>query len=157
MRTLIFVGSFILAFAVHAEDTHCKTSDNNFCNVKVSKIYDGDTITVDLPNVPPVFGKAIGVRILGIDTAEIRGKSECEKRAARTARKLVENLIKSAKQVDILNVQRDKYFRILGDVSIDGKLVKETLLKNNLAVSYFGKTKEKINWCQRVPANADGK
>lgn len=153
MKALTFICSFIFTFAVNAEATYCKSSDNNFCNVKVGKVYDGDTITVDLPNIPPVFGRAIGVRILGIDTAEIRGKSECEKQAARTARKLVENLIKNAKQVDILNVQRDKYFRILGDVSIDGKLVKEILIKNKLAVLYFGKTKEKINWCERLPAS----
>ena len=47
----------------------------------------------------------------------------------------------------------DKYFRILADVKIDGKDVADTLIKNNLAYAYEGKTKEKVNWCKRAVAS----
>ncbi len=33
------------------------------------------------------------------------------------------------------------------------KLIENLLLKNNLAYAYEGGTKEKTDWCKRVPAN----
>ncbi|OQW48523.1 MAG: hypothetical protein A4S09_04920 [Proteobacteria bacterium SG_bin7] len=147
---ILFYGLQVLA------NDDCKHDDKNFRCVKVTKIYDGDTITVDLPNVAPVFGKSLGVRIRGIDTAEIRGGSDCEKQSARTARKLVESMVRNAKRVDLLSVDRDKYFRLLANVKVDGKDLKETLLKNNLAVHYDGGTKQKVDWCKRLPASSEG-
>lgn len=152
MRFLL-VLIFTLSTSVSAEV--CQPSSKNFCDVKVTKIYDGDTITVNLKDLPPVFGKKISVRIRGIDTAEVRGKGQCEKAAARTARRLVENLVKNGKSIDLINVERDKYFRLLADVLVDGKMVKDILIKNRLAVSYHGKTKMKVDWCKRVPASED--
>lgn len=35
-------------------------------------VHDGDTIYVDFPGVPAVLGKDLGVRLLGIDTPELR-------------------------------------------------------------------------------------
>jgi endonuclease YncB( thermonuclease family) len=115
--------------------------------VKYLKNYDADTITVEIPGVHPLFGEKIGVRVNGIDTAEMKGKLPCEKDAARTAQRLVANLLKNAKRIDLKNVARDKYFRVLADVEVDGKLISEFLLKNNLAYEYHGSTKQKIDWC----------
>jgi micrococcal nuclease len=143
---------FILAFALASD---CKHDANNFRCVKVLKNYDGDTITVSIPDVHPLLGEKISVRIRGIDTAEVKGKTPCEKDAARVARNLVESLTKNAKVIDLQNIDRDKYFRILADVMVDGKSVKDILIKNQLAVAYDGGTKEKVNWCDslRKPAS----
>lgn len=84
---------------------------------------------------------------------EIKGKLPCEKDVARTAKKLIKNIFKNAKRIDLENANKDKYFRILSDVIVDGKSLKDTLLKNNLAYAYEGKTKQKLNWCNRVPAS----
>lgn len=130
----------------------CDHDSRTFRCVKYVRNYDADTITFDIPNVHPLIGKNISIRVRHIDTPEIKGKLPCEKDAARTAKKLIENLLKKAKRIDLENADKDKYFRILADVVIDGKSLKDILLKNNLAYVYEGKTKQKLNWCNRTPA-----
>jgi micrococcal nuclease len=50
------------------------------------KCYDGDTCTFTLPGLPDVFGDRISIRLVGIDTPEIRGHCQQEKRLAAQAR-----------------------------------------------------------------------
>lgn len=136
-----------------ATDT-CQHDAHNLRCVKYLKNYDGDTITVEVPGVHPLLGKNISVRVLGVDTPEIKGKLPCEKEQARVAQRLVQSLLKDAKRIDLINVQRDKYFRILADVHVDGKSIAQVLTQNHLAYAYDGGTKQHINWCQqRKPAN----
>lgn len=149
------VKSFLILFFVmsaHASEV-CNHDAKTFRCVKYIKNYDADTITFNIPNVHPIIGDKISVRVRHIDTPEIKGKLPCEKEAARTAKRLIENLLKSSKRIDLENVDKDKYFRLLADVVVDGKPIKDTLLKNNLAYAYEGKTKQKIDWCKRVPAS----
>lgn len=153
---MILIVFFIWIFieGAEAQVPSCAHDAHTFRCVKFLKNYDGDTLTFDIPNVPPILGKKINVRVAGLDTPEIKGKSPCEKEAARTAKKLIESILKSAKVIHLNNIQRDKYFRILAEVSVDGKSLKEILLKNNLAYQYQGQTKKKVNWCEklRLPA-----
>lgn len=134
---------------------HCAHDDKTFRCVKVLKNYDGDTLTVNIPDVPVLIGKNISVRVFGIDTPEVKTKDRCEKEAGRIARNLVSTTLKNAKNVELHNVQRDKYFRILADVMVDGKSLKDILLKNNLAYAYDGGTKQHPDWCKslRQPAS----
>ncbi len=125
----------------------CDHEAKSFRCVKYDRNYDGDTVTFDIPNVHPLFGHNISVRLVGIDTAEIKTKDSCEKKVARTTKNLVESLLKQAKRIDLENVERDKYFRILADVKVDGRSVSEILIKNGLAVPYDGGTRKKVNWC----------
>ena len=64
----------------------CPHGSDRFNCVKFVKNYDGDTITVDIPNVHSFFGNNISVRVRGIDTPEVRGKSPCEKDWAQAAK-----------------------------------------------------------------------
>lgn len=131
----------------------CENDNKTFRCVKFIKNYDGDTITVSIPDTHPLFGKNIPVRVFGVDAPEIKTKDKCEKEAGRMAKNLVTSLLKNAKNIEIRNVQRDKYFRILGEVYSDGINIREILIKNQLAYEYYGKTKKKINWCQVVKQN----
>ncbi len=151
MRTLTL--AFLLFYSwVSLGADNCEHDKETFRCVKYVKNYDADTVTFDIPNVHPLIGKSISIRVRHVDTPEIKGKLPCEKEAARNAKKLVENLLKNAKQIDLKNVDRDKYFRILADVQIDGVNLKDYLLKNNLAYKYEGGTKEKMDWCKRMPS-----
>jgi micrococcal nuclease len=96
------------------------------------------------------------VRVNGIDTPEVRTKDQCEKDKARTARKLVKNVLSRAKRIDLKNIQRGKYFRVVADVVADGQSVKDLLIKNELARSYDGGTKSKRSWCEPERATASG-
>jgi len=126
----------------------CGPSESGFFCVKVVDVYDGDTLFIDIPGIPSVFGKRIGVRILGIDTAEIKSKDPCEKEKALQAKGVVKALIKKAQRVDIVQVKRDKYLRILGQVTADGRSIGEELIAKKLAFPYFGDAKPKRDWCK---------
>ncbi len=149
MMLIYFLLSGSLLFATDA----CVHDEQTFRCVQYVRNYDADTITFNIPNVHPLIGKKIAVRVKHVDTPEIKGKLPCEKEAARTAKRLIENLLKNAKRIDLENIGKDKYFRVLADVVVDGKPLKDYLLKNNLAYLYEGKTKQKLNWCSRTPAN----
>lgn len=151
MKWFLFFSSWFL-FSYSYADT-CAHDKTAFRCVKYIRNYDADTITFDIPNVHPIIGDKISVRVRHIDTPEIKGKLPCEKEAARSAKRLIENRLKNAKRIDLENVDKDKYFRLLADVIVDGKPIKDILLKNNLAYAYEGKTKQKINWCSRLPAS----
>ncbi|MCT4640813.1 MAG: thermonuclease family protein [Bacteriovoracaceae bacterium] len=126
----------------------CVHNKNTFRCVKYVDNYDADTITVNIPKVHDFIGKNVSVRVNGVDTPEVATLDSCEKAKGRTAKKLVKNLLKNAKRIDLLNIQRGKYFRIVADVIIDGKSLKDYLLKNKLAYEYYGGTKEEIDWCR---------
>jgi endonuclease YncB( thermonuclease family) len=119
----------------------------DFTNVRYIKNYDGDTLIVDIPGVPDIFGKNISVRVYGIDTPEMKGKCDKEKQLARESQLLVEKLLTDSSKVVIKNAQRDKYFRILGEVYADGISISEVLKLKGYAVPYFGDTKTK-DWCK---------
>lgn len=125
----------------------CAHDATTFRCVEYLGNYDGDTTTFNIKDVHPIIGKRISVRVNGIDTPEIKGKLPCEKEAAQVAKLEVENFLKNAKRIDLTNVAREKYFRILADVIADGQSVGEILLQKKLAYPYQGKTKEKLNWC----------
>jgi len=108
---------------------------------KVIKVYDGDTITIAgiLPGTcNPIY--RFSVRLLGIDTPEIKGNTEEEKRLAKVARDELSNLILN-KFVELKNVSTEKYGRILADVYFEEIHVNKWLLEKGLAVEYNGGTK----------------
>lgn len=90
----------------------------------------------------------MGVRVLGVDTPELRTSDPCEKKKAIAAKEVLQKLLTQSSSVDIMNVQKDKYFRILGDVYVDGKSVAQELIKLDLAYPYSGEKKVKRNWCR---------
>lgn len=111
--------------------------------------YDGDTVTVNLPSVHPLLGKEIGIRLKGIDTPEIRGKNQCEKDKAKEAKKFVKDALTSASRIFLRDAHRGKYFRLVGDLVVDGKSLSKRLLDANLAVPYDGGTKPNVDWCAK--------
>ena len=85
---------------------------------RVIKVYDGDTITIasKLPfDNSPLY--RLSVRLNGIDTPEIKGKTDDEKIAAKQVKDALSKLILH-KYVTLKNIQTEKYGRILADVYI---------------------------------------
>jgi endonuclease YncB( thermonuclease family) len=107
--------------------------------------YDGDTCTVSLNDLPPVFGDHITVRLAGIDTPEIKGTCEQEKQLARQAQALTQKLMREATKIELTEPKRDKYFRILARVMADDREVAQELVKAGLARPYDGGHKQR--WC----------
>jgi len=121
-------------------------SQNTVSVSRVISVYDGDTFRVDIDELSDIVGKNIAIRILGIDTPEIRGQCEKEKQLAIKARDFTRYYLNNASSIQLSNLKRDKYFRLLADVYIDGESLAAALLVNNLAVRYSGN--KKSNWCK---------
>ena len=111
----------------------------------VERCHDGDTCRVALPGLPDVFA-TMGVRLRGIDAAELRG-AQCplEKCLALDARDKLESMV-VGRNATLVDCAPDKYFRLLCDVSVDGEDVGGTLLRGGYAVPYNGRG-AKHDWC----------
>ena len=117
-------------------------------DVKISKVmsvYDGDTIRVNIDSFPDIIGKNIRIRLKGIDTPEIKGKCQKEIDLAIMARDYLRNAINQSSHIELKNIERGKYFRIVGELYIDGENISKGLLKEKLAYIYHGGKKR--NWC----------
>jgi endonuclease YncB( thermonuclease family) len=120
--------------------------------VKYIENPDGDTIVVDISNLPALFGKHIAVRVAHVDTAEMGAVGKGERRMAQEAAVATAQLLGDAKKIELVSPKRDKYFRILADVRIDSTtLLSEYLLSHKLAVPYEGDAKPQTDWCTIQP------
>ena len=109
--------------------------------------YDGDTVTFNLPELHPIIGEKISIRVNGIDTPEIKGKCEKEKYDAQQAKEMVADILEDAENIVLRNMERGKYFRIAADVIVDGESLGDMLIEAGMAVRYDGGKKNK-NWCE---------
>jgi endonuclease YncB( thermonuclease family) len=116
----------------------------------VIKVYDGDTITVaaSLPHDPKKILYRFSVRLDGIDSPEIKGKTQQERDAARTSQHVLETLILN-KKITLENRKTEKYGRILATVYCRELGIKTSInqwmLDNSHAVPYDGGTKKKFD------------
>lgn len=107
----------------------------------VDRVHDGDTFIAEIIGVHPIIGKEISIRIKGIDTPEVTDKRRDIKELALRARDYVAHRLQQAQVIELFDIQRDKYFRILADVYVDGVNLAEELILEGLAKPYDGKTK----------------
>ena len=107
--------------------------------------YDGDTCYVSAPALPGKLSK-MSVRVLGIDTPEIKGKCEKEKELALIGRQTANQLFRAADKIEFKDLKWDKYGgRVLSNVYLDGKLYSNILIEKGLARPYDGGAKK--GWC----------
>jgi endonuclease YncB( thermonuclease family) len=125
------------------------TAEASDLTLPVKAVYDGDTIDTKLTNLPVELQK-VSIRILGIDTAELKTyKCPAEKELAVKARsRLIELLSSTNNQMVVKNIKWDKYGgRIDGKVyNNQGVDVGQVLISENLAHPYDGGTKS--SWCK---------
>ena len=123
----------------------------SFSNVVYVSNYDADTILVNLPDLPPVFGYHIPVRVKHVDSPEMSSADPCAKAVSIDGRDKVAALLKNAKSIQLVEVERDKYFRLLAEPVINGSLqLHDFLLDNKLAVPYEGGAKVETDWCRKA-------
>jgi len=108
---------------------------------RVLRVYDGDTFYCDVDCWPAVLGDNIGIRIRGIDTPEIRGSSDEVKEHAEYVRDYAKRIVDTSEVVELRNIGRGKYFRVLADVYCDGQNLAAVLISRGYAKFYDGGTK----------------
>ena len=107
--------------------------------------YDGDTCYVVAKTLPENL-RNMSIRILGIDTPEIRADCTEEKDLALQGRAFANDMFRNANNIEFRNLKWDKYGgRILADVYIDGMSYKHEIIEAGLAREYDGG--KKLGWC----------
>lgn len=132
-RALITFASLLLillSITAHAEELTMQA--------ELVRVVDGDTIVVNIAEWPPIIGERIGVRVAGCDTPELRDKRSEVKELAYKAKEAVQAMLKNAKVIELRNISRGKYFRLVADVYADGTNIANILIASGLAQPYDG-------------------
>ncbi|MFA5121700.1 thermonuclease family protein [Zavarzinia sp.] len=112
---------------------------------EVISVVDGDTLEV---RVPIWLGQEVvtRVRLSGVDTPELHGDCDDERRKAQAARDRLSELVRSG-TVTLRDVRYDKYGgRVLAIVSTaDGRPIADLLIASGLARAYDGRARS--GWC----------
>jgi endonuclease YncB( thermonuclease family) len=140
-KILLFLPAILSSFVAPVAGNY-----GSFNNVEYVRNYDGDTITVNISGVHDIIGKEMPIRLAGIDTPELIGLCPEEIKLATEARDFVTGQLSDVSTLNLLNIERGKYFRIIADVEYDNKDLATLLLDNGFAVEYEGG--ERIDWCE---------
>ena len=112
-------------------------------NAKVIEVIDGDTIDVE---ARIWLGQTVKVRVRidGIDTPELQGKCEDERKKAKEAKRLLESVIGTS--VELRHIRYGKYSgRVVSRVIIKGVDVAGLIIKAGLGRIYHGEKRN--SWC----------
>ena len=118
----------------------------------VTDVYDGDTITVDA-EVWPDMGWTGSVRVRNVDTPEIRGACDQEKRLAIAARDYVRAMLMD-ESVTLTEVENDRYGgRVLAHVHLKGgESLANLLIAKGYGRRYDGGSRQ--GWCDEAVDNS---
>ena len=101
-------------------------------NAIIVSVYDGDTVTADIDLGFEVWLKGQKLRLLNIDTPEVRGKEKAEGIVSRDA--LRSRIL--GKEVKIKSDRKGKYGRWLVEIFLDDENINSWLLAEGLAKPY---------------------
>ena len=114
-------------------------------NIKITKVVDGDTAKGDIDLGFGIVYANQTIRFWGIDTPESRTRDLEEKYYGKLSSQYVKDrLIVGEKYQMRTEIDKGKFGRILGEFFIDGVSLNEQMVKENMAVKYFGQSKEDI-------------
>jgi len=103
-------------------------------SAQVTSVYDGDTLTVDIDLGFSIVLRKQTVRLVRINTPELRGSTQEKGLAARDA--LRSRVLGKPVILKTIKDSREKYGRWLGEVWVDGECINDWMLSEGLAVKY---------------------
>ena len=112
---------------------------------RINRVIDGDSVDVCI-DLGFDISFTSSVRLYGIDTPESRTRDPEEKKCGLLAKKFLEEAVKNGKNI-IIRTQKDekgKFGRVLGSLVIDGININHKMIEENLAVAYYGQSKDSI-------------
>lgn len=120
----------------------------------INRVYDGDTIYVDIDDLPQFIGQDIGIRIRGIDAPEIRSRcsnetlKSQERQRARQARDHLQVILTETQHFDIVNIEMGSFSRLVADITLadDDDLAKQLIEHRWIAASDGGQR----DWCEII-------
>ncbi len=109
-------------------------------SVRVVDVYDADTVTILFAHGDYIYKYKL--RILGIDTPEIRSHNQLLKNHAIKARNYVKSMLPDDKLYDVKLYKWDKFGgRIIGEIFVETKSLTDILVEQSFGVKYGGATK----------------
>lgn len=113
------------------------------CNI--TRVVDGDTVDAEIDCGFDIIFKS-RIRLYGIDTPESRTRDLDEKARGKLASKFIKDKIAKAELVKVKTKldKKGKFGRVLGSIIADDEDLNESMVKNYLAVAYFGQSKDDI-------------
>jgi micrococcal nuclease len=114
----------------------------------ITRVIDGDTVEFTANFLPAPIPKKLSLRIFGVDTPEKGGYADCPAEAALAvkATEFTTKFISSGINRRIYLMKWDMYGgRVLGDIAVNGKTLRASLIENGYAREYYGGTK--TSWC----------
>ena len=115
----------------------------------ITRVIDGDTVGIQATWLPAPLKPELSVRVFGVDTPEKGFRAQCPSEAQRgeAASAFTKAQINASSNRQIVLMDWDKYGgRVLGDVVLDGKSLRQLLIANGHAREYYGEAK--TSWCQ---------
>ena len=109
---------------------------------EITSFQDGDTITVTVSDWPAVIGERIPVRITGIQSPERRSRCDTEAEKARErqlaadARIYLVERLRGAEVIELRQIERGSFYRIIAEVWADGENVGQEMLEEGHALPY---------------------
>jgi endonuclease YncB( thermonuclease family) len=144
MKKIITTILLALATVTYAQ----KTPQGVTYDANIIKVSDGDTIVIAAPFLPAPLKPQLAVRIFGVDTPEkgFRAKCESENQRGLAASEFTKKLVGASQKRQVILYDWDKFGgRVLGDMILDGKSLRQQLIANGFAREYFGEAKQ--SWC----------
>ncbi|WP_339883641.1 thermonuclease family protein [Vreelandella maris] len=119
---------------------------------EVVAVYDGDTFTAQINEWPPVIGERIKIRIADINAPERHSRCDTEAEKARErqlaadARIYLVERLRGAETIELRQIERGSFYRIIAEVWVDGENVGQDMLEAGHALPYV-KGKGGRGWC----------
>jgi len=101
----------------------------------VTKVYDGDTITVDFDLGFGILIRKQKIRLYGINTPEVRGPEKPEGIISRDA--LRERILGKVVTIKTFRDKKGKYGRWLGEVFVEEENINQWLISEGYAKEYL--------------------
>ena len=117
-------------------------------DVILTRVIDGDTVAFQANWLPEPLKKELSIRVFGVDTPEkgFRAKCPSEDQRGQAATAFTKQMINASTKRQIVMMDWDKYGgRVLGDVLLDGKSLRQQLIAQGFAREYYGEAK--TSWC----------
>jgi endonuclease YncB( thermonuclease family) len=145
MKKIIISVIAMLSIVAFAQG---KQKDGVIYDAVITRVIDGDTVAFQAPFLPAPLKQELSIRVFGVDTPEKGFRSQCpsENQRGQAATAFTKAQINASTKRQIILMDWDKYGgRVLGDVILDGKSLRQLLIFNGYAREYYGEAKQ--SWC----------
>ena len=137
--------AFVMMGSVYAQK---QPKNSATYDTQIIRVSDGDTIVISARFLPAPLKPELAVRIWGVDTPEKGHRAQCVREAhmGEKASEFTKSMVSGGTQFQVTLYGWDKFGgRVLGDILVDGRSVREGLIAEGLAREYYGEAKQ--SWC----------